>query len=216
MAVSGCCDNDDMSNRGTRRPASEVLPTASLRLPRLPDGITGVEVRRSTRRRSTVSARVESGRIVLQMPATLRIAEEQHWVDSMVERVGAKRARPGRSDAELLRRAETVAARYLEPVVGQRLAPGSVRWVTNMNRRWASCSTDSGAIRVSHRLQQMPEYVLDYVLVHELIHLVEPGHNKRFHALLAAYPLAERAEGFLQGWSAANQLPTGDPEELLG
>jgi predicted metal-dependent hydrolase len=40
---------------------------------------------------------------------------------------------------------------------------------------------------------------VDYVLVHELVHLLEPGHDDRFWALVARYPRAERARGFLEG-----------------
>lgn len=194
----------------TARSAIEVLPTLALRLPSLPPGIREVEVRRSQRRRSTVSARTEADRIIVLLPAHLSANEEQDWVNRMVERLAARRSRPGRSDADLAARAEQVASRHLDLIAGRQLRPTSVQWVTTMNKRWASCSTDSGAIRVSHRLRQMPDWVLDYVLAHELAHLVESNHGRRFRELLAAYPLAERAEGYLQGWANA-QGPTTSP-----
>ena len=192
-----------MPQRSVARPTSEVLPTAALRVPKLPAGISEIEVRRSAKRRSTVTARVEADRIVLLLPATLGARAEQEWVDTMEQRIADKRARPAGSDADLAARAAQVATNYLDDVVGHQLRPASVRWVTNMDHRWGSCSTDSGAIRVSHRLRQMPEWVLDYVLAHELVHLVEPKHGRRFKELLGNYPLAERAEGYLEGWSAA-------------
>lgn len=192
-----------MPPRAAARPASEVLPTAALKAPGLPSGITQVEVRRSARRRSTVSARVEADRIIILLPAHLSAAAEQQWVDKMVQRLADKRTTPAGSDAELAARAVQVASRYLDAAAGHELRPTSVSWVTNMDHRWASCSTDSGAIRVSHRVQAMPDWVLDYVLAHELVHLVEPNHGRRFRQLLANYPSAERAEGFLEGWSAA-------------
>lgn len=200
-----------MPPRRTPRAATEVLPTPALRLPALPNGINEVEVRRSPRRRSTVAARVEADRIIVLLPADLGARDEQDWVDKMVERLSARRARPARSDADLARRAVLVAGRYLDSRAGRQLRPTSVRWVTTMDKRWASCSTDSGAIRVSQRLEHMPDWVLDYVLAHELVHLIEPNHGRRFRDLLAGYPLAERAEGYLDGWSAARggSVPPG-------
>jgi predicted metal-dependent hydrolase len=53
----------------------------------------------------------------------------------------------------------------------------------------------------------MPAWVIDYVLLHELAHLIEQGHGPRFWDLLGAYPRTERARGFLEGYAAASQLP---------
>jgi len=68
------------------------------------------------------------------------------------------------------------------------------------------------AIRLSARLQGMPVWVVDYVLVHELAHLLEPGHDAAFWGWVDRYPQAERAKGYLLGWSAAARLdpPPGD------
>jgi predicted metal-dependent hydrolase len=63
------------------------------------------------------------------------------------------------------------------------------------------------AIRVSDRLRDAPDYVLDYVLLHELAHLLVPGHGPDFWALLAPYPRLERARGYLEGVAAAAGLP---------
>ncbi len=74
-----------------------------------------------------------------------------------------------------------------------------MRWVTNQNTRWGSCTPSEGTIRLSHRLRTMPPWVIDYVLVHELVHLLVPGHGADFWALVARYPRTERAKGFLEG-----------------
>jgi hypothetical protein len=63
---------------------------------------------------------------------------------------------------------------------------------------------------MSRRLQELPSWVQDYVLVHELVHLLVPGHGPKFWALVARYPRAERARGFLDGVSAAANLDLSD------
>ena len=82
----------------------------------------------------------------------------------------------------------------------------SLLWVTNQNTRWGSCTPADKAIRLSRRLEGMPPWVIDYVLVHELAHLIEIGHTPRFWELVDRYPRAERAKGFLEGVAAASQL----------
>jgi predicted metal-dependent hydrolase len=166
-----------------------------------------VEVRRSARRRRTVSAYREGGRIVVLIPARFTEAEEREWVARMVARVTGRQARRGRGgDAELVRRARDLSARYLDG----RARPASVRWVPAMRTRWASCTPADRSIRLSRRLQHMPGWVQDYVLVHELAHLVEPGHGPRFWRLVDRYPRTERARGYLDGVSAAAHLPIAD------
>jgi len=49
----------------------------------------------------------------------------------------------------------------------------------------------------------MPSHVIDYVLLHEIAHLIEPSHNDRFWALVQRFPRSERACGFLEGLEAA-------------
>ena len=60
----------------------------------------------------------------------------------------------------------------------------------------------------------MPQWVVDYVLVHELAHLLEPGHDANFWAWVDRYPQAERAKGYLIGWSAASRLDPPPSDEL--
>ena len=103
-------------------------------------------------------------------------------------------------------RARALSAAHLDDLA----EPASVRWVDNQQRRWGSCTPADRSIRLSHRLRSMPEYVVDYVLVHELVHLLEPGHDDRFWALVARYPRAERARGYLEGVSAAAGLDMSD------
>jgi predicted metal-dependent hydrolase len=175
------------------------------------DGIAAgpdVEVRRSPRRRRTVSAYRDGTRIIVLVPARFTRAEEQKWVREMVGRITTREQvasvrGPRRNDATLQARANELVELYLDG----RSYPASVRWVDTMHTRWASCTVDDAAIRISSRLRAMPSWVLDYVLVHELAHLRVPGHGPKFWALVDRYPRTERARGYLDGVSAASQLP---------
>lgn len=177
-----------------------------------------VEVRRSARRRRTVSAYRDGDKIVVLMPARISKAEEQRLITEMVERITRREARYAStgsrgSDQALLRRAAELSAGYLDG----RARPASVRWVRNMNSRWGSCTTTDRTIRLSHRLQSMPSWVIDYVLVHELSHLLEPGHGPEFWAWVNRYPRTERARGYLEGVAMAAQLPElSSGSELAG
>jgi predicted metal-dependent hydrolase len=165
-----------------------------------------IEVRRSQRRRRTVSAYRDGERVVVLIPAQFSRAEEREWVDRMLERLESRERRARRTgDGELAARAQRLALRYL-PEHPTAARPTSVRWVQNQNGRWGSCTPADGTIRLSHRVQEMPDWVIDYVLLHELTHLVVPSHSPAFWALVARYPKAERARGYLEGVSAAAGL----------
>jgi predicted metal-dependent hydrolase len=165
-----------------------------------------VEVRRSTRRRRTVSARREAGRVVVLIPASMSRTEERVWVARMLKKLeaGERRRRP--SDQDLLARAGELSARFL----GGHARPTSIRWVSNQRSRWGSCTPADGSIRLSDRLRGMPSYVVDYVILHELAHLLVAGHNRDFWTLLRSYPKLERARGFLDGVALAQGLDIAD------
>jgi predicted metal-dependent hydrolase len=169
-----------------------------------------VEVRRSKRRRRTVSAYRDGDRIIVLIPASMSKRDEAKWVTDMVARVERAERRKRPSDDELLKRAQVLNDQYL----GGLAMPESVRWVDNQNARWGSCTPGDRSIRLSTRLQGMPRWVVDYVLVHELAHLIEPGHDDRFWGWVNHYPRAERARGYLLGWSAAADVepPSSETE----
>lgn len=163
---------------------------------------TGVEVRRSTRRKRTLTVYRERGQLVALVPAGLTVAQERELVPPLVERFLSKEAkrRYPRGDAELRARAGDLYRRFLSAQAGAPLPEFSVEWVDNQRRRWGSCSPSTGRIRLSSRLRGMPSWVADYVLLHELAHLFEPNHSARFHQLMAGCPDRDRAEAYLQGY----------------
>jgi hypothetical protein len=162
----------------------------------LPNGAPEVEIRTSTRRRKTSAAQWVNGRIVINLPAHLKGPDRDEAISWLVRRLMAKRqgVRTLGDDA-LMARALELSTRYLGGI-----RPASVRWVTNQTARWGSCSFHSGEIRLSHRLREVPEWVLDSVLVHELAHLQYPDHSPAFHQLANTYPRHHEAGIFLAGY----------------
>ena len=143
---------------------------------------------RSPRRRKTVQARKVGDVLRVSIPATMTRREEERWVGEMVRRF-ERREEAERIDLPV--RAAALAARYGLP------EPASIRWVDNQQSRWGSCTIADRSIRLSSRLGGYPDWVVDYVIVHELAHLVEADHGRAFWALVNRYPKAERARGFL-------------------
>ena len=147
-----------------------------------------VEVVRSTRRRRTVGAELKGGVLKVAVPSWMSAAEEARWV----EKFAAGFRRKMSSDRiDLTRRAAALARRHELP------RPKEIRWADDMTTRWGSCTPATSTIRISNRLASYPDWVIDYVIVHEMCHLRVRGHGPTFWALVHRYPKAERAIGYL-------------------
>lgn len=139
---------------------------------------------------------------VVAVPGHFSAAEEHEWVQKMVPKLERKRAQNARKlrggqsgDQELMDHALQLSERYLHG----KARPKSIKWVDNQNTRWGSATPAHETIRISSKIRGMPQWVIDYVLLHELAHLLVAGHNNRFWQLLEAYPHTERAKAFLEG-----------------
>jgi predicted metal-dependent hydrolase len=155
-----------------------------------------VEVRASVKRKKTGTAHWSGSRIVVQIPARLKGKERARFVDELVERLLTQRPQNAAGDASLEERARVLSELYLGGVEA-----ASVRWVANQRRRWASCTPSSREIRVSSRLRQCPEWVIDAVLVHELAHLIEADHSAAFYELANRHPRQDECALFLDGFA---------------
>ena len=102
----------------------------------------------------------------------------------------AERSRP--SDERLAGRARVLNERHF----GARLRWTSIAFA-EMAHLWGSCTFTSGAIRIARRAASLPDWVLDYLLVHEMSHLEHSDHGAAFHEMENRYPLTERARGYL-------------------
>jgi len=168
-----------------------------------------VQIIRSPRRRKTISASLSGNVLEVRLPEGLSPREEQDWVVQMKERVLRRvDARAQNSESDLRHRAEEVNRRWFDGRLRYH-----IRWVSNQNTRWGSCTPATGQVRISRRLARMPGFVLNYVILHELAHLVHPDHSAEFWALVRRNPLTERAIGFLMGWSLANHVPASADED---
>ncbi len=170
-----------------------------------------VLVRRSARRKRTVTAYRDADTIVVLIPERMTKTDERAYVEDMVAKVLARESRTGapQGDQALARRAAELSERHLAPQLGYAPRPSSVTWVYNQNHRWGSCTPGAGTIRLSHRMRPMPSWVVDYVLLHELAHLVESSHSPRFWTLVNVYPEADKAQGYLEGFQAGSQAVSG-------
>ncbi len=176
-----------------------------------------VVVRRSARRRRTLQARREGDRIVVLVPATLPARDCERLVRQLVDRVRAREAGGRRRGDEALEQAAVRLAKELAPDLDLVTRLTGVTWSGRQNRRWGSCTTTTGEIRLSSRLQSFPSWVVDYVLFHELVHLVEANHSARFHQLVRRFPDHDRATGFLEGVShAATMSGSAESSEADG
>jgi predicted metal-dependent hydrolase len=144
------------------------------------------------RRRRTVAARLRSGVLELMVPEWMPVAERERWAESMRRRFERRMRRSLPTDQRLEDRAQTL---------NERLFGGRLRWTsiafTDMVHQWGSCTYTTGAIRVAKRAAALPDWVLDYLVVHELVHLEHSDHGLAFHEMENRYPLTERARGYL-------------------
>lgn len=154
-----------------------------------------VEIRPSARRRKTGVAFWEGGRVVVVVPGRMPAGTRRVFADELVDQLLKRTGNPHTSDAALEARATMLGGLYFDGV-----RPDSIRWSARQQRRWGSCSLHSREIRIASRLKTVPEWVLDGVIVHELAHLLEAGHTRRFYDLANRYPLQAEAHAYLDGF----------------
>lgn len=131
------------------------------------------------------------GAMEVLAPASISGKALEDHISRLKARLEKRKA--SRDDTSLKDRAMFLNKRYFN---GQ-LAWESIKYSSRQEKRRGSCTTADKTIRISMRLAKMPQWVEDYVIVHELAHLIEPNHGKHFKSLIGRYPLAERAKGFL-------------------
>ncbi|MFC0247955.1 M48 family metallopeptidase [Citricoccus parietis] len=173
---------------------------------------TFVRIVRSSRRTRTISAAWRDGRVQVSVPMGLGAEAERDWARRMLKKVASRQPAGPDSDGDLLARARKLARTWL----GGEVDPSEVVWSTRQQRRWGSCTPTTGRIRIAAEVAGMPGWVLDGVLVHELVHLKHGDHSAAFHAMAERYPRQKEAMAFLNGVSHATGRgltgPDGEPD----
>jgi predicted metal-dependent hydrolase len=152
-----------------------------------------IEIVRSDKRHKSVSAELKEGILVVRAPDTMDDETLQPIITKLQKRLHKKVNQPPPTADDLEKRAQQLNKKYFHG----RLRWESIRYVTNQNKRYGSCTPAKGTIRLNHRLADLPAWVRDYVLMHELSHLSEGNHGPKFWRLVKRYPLTERARGYL-------------------
>jgi hypothetical protein len=172
-----------------------------------------VRIVRSANRKRTVSARLVDGGAVLEIlaPDGISDAELAPIIEKLGQRVRRRAERPAKDvDAALVRRAAELNRQFFDG----KLRWSELRYVTNQKHRFGSCTPGKGSIRISHRVATMPAWVRDYVLVHEMAHLVEPNHGPRFWKMVNRYPRTERARGYLMALGLESEADEPDETDV--
>lgn len=153
-----------------------------------------VEIIRSHRRRRTVSARLVEDTLLVNAPLML----SRMRLDKIIAGFKVKFAKNKLKDElERKQRLCDIATRLNGKYFANQLKINSIEYVTGQSRKFGCCNYSSGNIRISHRIGLMPAWVRDYVIIHEMAHLIEPNHSREFWVIVSRYKLAERARGFL-------------------
>ena len=121
-------------------------------------------------------------------------AEETAAVRDVCERMArTPRPDPTTADRHLSERARILDARFLSG----KASPTGVRFSPRLTASFGNANLLTRVIQIAARLRRAPHWVIDYLLLHELAHLVEPSHTRRFWGLVDQYRYAERAKGYL-------------------
>lgn len=165
-----------------------------------------IKIIRSEKRKKTIQAREVDGVIHIYLPSGMTEDEEVRWIDAIMKKMERRKKQDIlTSDESLKKRARELNEKYF----GGKLE-FEIRYVTNQHKRFGSCTHMDKTIRISHRVARMPEWVRDYVIIHELAHLIHPNHSKKFWELVNQYKYTERARSYLMAIGMASDEEVSD------
>lgn len=167
-----------------------------------------VKINYSNKRSRTISARLINGSLLVNAPAAMPRERLEKIIDNFKVRFERRKLK---EELNKTRPLTEIAAKLNDRYFNGKLKINSIEYSTGQNSGFGCCNHWDASIRISHRLSRMPEWVRNYVIVHEMAHLVEPNHNAAFWNIVSRYELAERAKGYLM----AVGLDSEDEQDLV-
>ncbi|HNW39709.1 MAG TPA: M48 family metallopeptidase [Candidatus Omnitrophota bacterium] len=153
-----------------------------------------VKIIRSQRRRRTVSARLVKDVLLVNAPLMISQQRLAEIIDGFKLKFARKKIKSeldkSHSLADLARE---LNIKYFD----NKLKIESIEYVTTQNSRFGCCNYRTAKIRISHKVGLLPKWVKNYVLIHEMAHLIQPNHSRAFWEIVGRYRLTERARGYL-------------------
>ena len=163
--------------------------------------VDDLEVRLTRKAIKNVHLRVKppDGRVEVSAPwrtgerfVAAFVREKRPWIDAQRKAIAqSPRAEAAAATPEEVAAWKAVVAACVpplieawEPIMGVKAGKVAYR---NMTSRWGSCQPATGRICINVRLALYPPECLEYVVVHELCHLLERGHGPRFQALMGRF-----------------------------
>jgi len=180
------------------------------------DGVN-LELRVTRKKVKNINVRLVGNELRVSAPPWVSRSDLDEAIVALARRmVRRKRAREVNGSHDALELACNVARRF-----PNRPEIVAARFSTQQNARWGSYSTRTRTIRLNAALRQMPAWVLEAVVAHELAHIDHPDHSAAFWDLLhRVCPETDRARAFLEGVSwlgrAWKKLPPVEQSLLVG
>ena len=153
-----------------------------------------VKINYSNKRSRTIIARLINGSLLVNAPAAMPRERLGKIIDNFKVRFERRKLK---EELNKTRPLAEIATKLNDRYFNGKLKINSIEYSTGQNSGFGCCNHRDASIRISHRLNRMPEWVRDYVIVHEMAHLIESNHSAAFWNIVSRYELVERAKGYL-------------------
>lgn len=152
-----------------------------------------IQIIHSSKRKKTVQSKIVENVLRIYLPENLTNNEEEKWIKTMIEKNSAKRLHKEINSEKMLKK----RANELNKKFFKNRLDFDIKFVSNQTSKFGSCTPKNRVIRISDKIASIPQWVQDYVIIHELAHLVHPNHSKKFWNVVNKYKYVERAKGYL-------------------